>query len=193
MGVQNRMKATGEKKPPGKSFVLGWIGKTNSRVLNCYESLFTSRAENEWVVCESNSLCPSCKADLRKRRGTRPAKQEVESKHHSVNSFSVIPVLLAPFLLYTLKEQTKPYGPWEMPLLSAAAEVLLSTVAMAENMNLSHCHARSLVTPSGRTESISPQPCCTSGKQQISALRNLFHPRGKKKDKDPGSSSFYLT
>lgn len=165
MGVQNRMKSTSEKKPPGKSFVSGWIGKTNSRVLNCYESLFTSRAENEWVVCESNSLCPSCKADQHNRKGTRPAKQEVESKHHSVNLFSVIPVLLAPFFLYRFKEQTKPYGPWEMPLLSAAAEVSLSTVAMVENMNLSHCHAGSLVTPSRRTESISPQPCCTSGNQ----------------------------
>lgn len=147
MGVQNCMKATGEKKPPGKPFVSGWIGKTNSRGLICHESLFTSRAENEWGVCESNSLCPSCKADQHNRRGTRPAKQEVESRHHSVNSFSVIAVPLAPFLLYRFKEQTKPYGPWEMPVLSAAPEVLLSTVAMAENTNPSHCHAGSLVTP----------------------------------------------
>lgn len=111
MGVQNCMKATREKKPPGKAFVSGWIGKTNSRVLICHESLFTSRAENEWSVCESNSLCPSCKVDQHNRRGTRPAKQEVESRHHSVNSFSVIPVLLAPFLLYSFKEQTNPTVP----------------------------------------------------------------------------------
>ena len=111
MGVQTSMKATGEKTPPGKPFVSGWIGKTNSRVLICHESLFTSRAENEWGVCESNSLCPSCKADQHNRRGTRPAKQEVESRHHSVNSFSVIPVQLAPFLLYRFKEQINPMVP----------------------------------------------------------------------------------
>lgn len=83
-------------------------------------------------------------------------------------------------------------GPWEMPLFSAAAEVSLSTVAMVWITNPSHCHAGSLVTPSGRTESTSPQPRRTLGKQQISALKSLCHPGGKK-DKDLGSSSFFLT
>lgn len=66
--------------------------------------------------------------------------------------FQLIPVSLAPFLLYRFKEQTKPCDPWEMPLVRAAAEVSLSTVVMAENMNPSHCHTGSLVIPSGRTE-----------------------------------------
>jgi len=65
-----------------------------------------------------------------------------------------------------------------MPLLSAAAEVSLSTVAVAESTNPSHCHPGSLVTPSGRTESPSPQPHHTLGEQQISALKSLCHPRG---------------
>lgn len=89
-----------------------------------------------------------------------------------MNSFSVIPVPLAPFLLYRFKEQTKPCGPWEVPLLGAAAEVSLSTVAMAENVNPSHCHAGSLVIPSGRTESTSPQPRHTLGKRSYILAAN---------------------
>lgn len=105
--------------------------------------------------------------------------------------FQSIPVFLAPFLLYRFKEQTKPCDPWEMPLVRAAAENSLSTVAMAENMNPSHCHTGSLVIPSGRTESTSPQPHRTLGKHQISALKSLFHPKGKKV-KDLGSSYIFF-
>lgn len=53
-----------------------------------------------------------------------------------------------------------------MPLVRAAAEGSLSTEAMAENMNPSHCHAESLVTPSGRKENTSPQPHRTLGKSR---------------------------
>lgn len=60
-----------------------------------------------------------------------------------------------------------------MPLLSAAAEVLLSMVATAENATPSRCHTRSPVTPSGRTESTSPQPNHTIRKQQIGVLKSL--------------------
>lgn len=66
--------------------------------------------------------------------------------------FQLIPVSLAPFLLYRFKEQTQPCDPWEMPLVRAAAEVSLSTVVMAENVNPSYCQAGSLVIPSARTE-----------------------------------------
>lgn len=105
--------------------------------------------------------------------------------------FQSIPVSLAPFLLYRFKEQTKPCDPWEMPLVRAAAEGSLSTDAMAENMNPSHCHAASLVTPSGRKENTSPKPHLHIRKEQISALKSLFHPRGKKV-KDLGSSYIFF-
>lgn len=52
-----------------------------------------------------------------------------------------------------------------MPLLSAAAEALLGMAAAAENTIPSRCHAGSPVTPSGRTESTSPQPNCAVGNQ----------------------------
>lgn len=74
-----------------------------------------------------------------------------------------------------------------MPLLSVAAEVLLSMVATAENATPSHCHTRSLVTPSGRTESTSPQPNHTVRKQHIGVEESVSE---VKKDKDLGSSCF---
>lgn len=107
-----------------------------------------------------------------------------------MNSFSVNSMSLAPFLLYRFKEQTKPCDPWEMPLVRAAAEVSLSTVAMAGNTNPSHSHTGSLVIPGGRTEGTSPQPHCTLGKQQISELKSRFRPRGKKV-KDLGFSYIF--